>query len=282
MDGWAVSRVDRPQTAVYPPGAVLSRGPITDHELVWMLHGTAVLQTADAALDVPPGVLLLLPPGVGHALQWDRAATSSHGYVHFDVAGAVPALQVPLRRPMGAADPAAALCRFLLDAGRRTAVDDGVVRAAVRVLLDVVLSGPGAADEPLPPAVALATAHLRTAWAEMPLRRVPVAELAAAAHLSTSQLTRVFGDWFGAAPAEVLEQARLDRAEQLLLRSDLTVAAIASACGFADAAHLTHRFRAQHGLPPGRFRVSAPAPPAARRPRRLVDLVDALWTPPAP
>lgn len=282
MDAWTVSRVDRPQTAVYPPGAVLSRGAISDHELVWMLHGTAVLRTAGTTVDVPPGVLLLLPPGVAHTLLWDRSATSSHGYVHFDVVGATPGLPGPLRRPMGGGDPSAALCRFLLDAARRTVVDHAVVRAAVRVLLDVVLSDAGAAAEPLPPAVARATAHLRAAWAQMPLRRVPVAELAAAAHLSPSQLTRVFGDWFGAAPAEVLEQARLDRAEQLLLRSDLTVAAIASACGFADAAHLTHRFRALHGLPPGRFRVSAPAPPGARRPRRLVDLVDALWTPPGP
>jgi AraC-like DNA-binding protein len=276
VDGWTVTRADVPRVAVYPPGAVLSRRPIEDHELVWMLQGTATLRVPGGELPVPPGVLLLLPPGLPHALLWDRTGTSRHGYVHLDLAGRLPGLPGPVLHPMGAGDPAAALCRFLLDAGRRPAADPAVVVAAVRVLLDVVLRPPGDGAQPVPPAVARAAAFLRAAWADMPLRRVPVAELAAAAALSPSQLTRVFRGWFGTAPGEVLEQARLDRAEQLLLRSDLTVTAVAHACGFADAAHLTHRFRAVHGIPPGRFR--ARAVPAAGRPRRVADLVDALWS----
>jgi AraC-like DNA-binding protein len=276
MDDWAVTRADVGRVAVYPPGAVLSRRPITDHELVWMLQGTATLRVPGGELPVPPGVLLLLPPGLPHTLLWDRAATSRHGYVHFDVTGAPPGLPAPLLHPMGAGDPAAGLCRFLLDAGRRPAADRSVLEAAVRVLLDVVLAPPGDGAQPVPPAVARAVAHLRSAWADMPLRRVPVGELAAAAALSTSQLTRVFREWLGTPPGAVLEQARLDRAEQLLLRSDLTVAAVAHACGFVDAAHLTSRFRAVHGVPPGRFRARA-VPPVARPPR-LVDLLDALWS----
>lgn len=280
MAGWAVTRADAGRVAVYPPGAVLSRPPIADHELVWMLQGTATLRVPGGDLPVPPGVLLLLPPGLPHTLLWDRAATSRHGYVHFDVAGPLPGPVTPVLHPLGAGDPAAALCRFLLDAGRRPAADHtavaAAVAAAVRVVLDVVLAPPGDGGRPVPPAVTRAVGHLRAAWADMPLRRVPVAELAAAAALSTSQLARVFREWFGAPPGEVLEQARLDRAEQLLLRSDLTVTAVAAACGFADAAHLTHRFRAVHGVPPGRFRAGAGVPPA--RPRRLADLLDALWS----
>jgi AraC-like DNA-binding protein len=282
MDPWTLTRAQPAGLAVYPPGAVLSRPPIDDHELVWMLHGTATLRTPSADLALPPGVLLLLPPGVPHTLLWDRTGTSTHGYAHFDVADPAPALTGPVLRPMASGGPAAALCRFLLDAGRRPApVDPGVLAAALRVLLDVVLTPPGDGEEPPPPVTRVVT-HLRSAWAQMPLRRVPVAELAGAAALSTSQLARVFGSWFGAAPAEVLEQARLDRAEQLLLRSDLTVAAIARACGFADAAHLTHRFRAVHGVPPGRFREDpAAAPPGSSvRSPRMAALVDELWSQP--
>ncbi len=278
MHDWRVARAGPLGVATYPPGAVLSRQPITDHELVWMVHGTATLRTADEEWQLPPEMLLLLPPGLPHTLLWDHGATSTHGYVHFDVARSAPRLTGPLVHPMRADDPAGALCRFLLGLGRRPSAPENVLRAAVRVLLDVVLAQPASSEEELPPAIARATAYLRSAWAEMPLRRVPVAELAAAAHLSPSQLARVFGDWFGAAPAEVLEQARLDRAEQLLLRSDLTVATVARACGFADAPHLTHRFRAVHGMPPGRFRERVPPPPASPRPRRLVALTDALWS----
>jgi AraC-like DNA-binding protein len=278
MDTWRVTRADPPRVAVYPPGAVLSRRPIDDHELVWMLQGTATLRWAGGDLSVPPGALLLLPPGLPHTLLWDRTGTSTHGYVHVDVAGPAPGPPGPLLHPMGTGDPAAALCRFLLDVGRRPPAEQGVLRPAVRVLLDVVLSPPGRGGDPAPPAIALARTCLRSAWADMPLRRVPVAELAAAASLSASQLARVFRAWFGMAPGAVLEQARLDRAEQLLLRSDLTVAAVARACGFADAAHLTHRFQAVHGIPPGRFRAGAPTAAPAGRSRRLLDLVDALWS----
>jgi AraC-like DNA-binding protein len=282
MDSWAVTRADRPRVAVYPPGTVLSRRPIEDHELLWMLHGTATLRVPGEDLPVPPGMLLLLPPGLPHTLLWDRTTTSAHGYVHFDLAR-TPGPPAPRLHPMGAGDPAVGLCRLLLDVGRRPAAvragdGSGVLVATVRVLLDVVLVPPGDTAGPVPAAVTRAVGYLRWAWADMPLRRVPVGELAAAAALSPSQLTRVFSGWFGAGPAEVLEQARLDRAEQLLLRTDLTVDAVAHACGFADAAHLTHRFRAVHGIPPGRFRTGAAGAAPAARSRRLVDLLDALWS----
>jgi AraC-like DNA-binding protein len=276
----AVISADAPRLAVYPPGAVLSARAIDDYELVWMVHGTATLVGAEgAAWPLAPGHLLLVPPALRHAFVWDPARTSSHGYVHFRVDAAGPAPTAPLVHRMGAADPAASLCQFLLDVGSRPPTGQHVVPAAVSVLLDVLVH-PSAQDAraEAPPAVTRALAHLRAVWAEMPLHPMDVPELAAACGLSPAQLTRVFTGWFGAGPATVLERARLGRAEQLLLRTDLTVAAIARACGFADSSHLTHRFTAAYGTPPGRFRQGIPAAVPIAGSHRLVELVGAIWS----
>jgi len=56
------------------------------------------------------------------------------------------------------------------------------------------------------------------------------------------------------------ELLRLARAATLLSQSDLPVAAIARACGFADPGHFSHRFRKTYGAPPGRYRSSTTAP----------------------
>jgi transcriptional regulator GlxA family with amidase domain len=74
-----------------------------------------------------------------------------------------------------------------------------------------------------------------------------------------------------------VEVLRLSRAEDLLLRSNLTIGAIAVRCAFADAYHFSRRFRAAYGMPPRRFRTGGqPAPqPVARS--GLLPLHRRLW-----
>jgi AraC family transcriptional regulator len=56
--------------------------------------------------------------------------------------------------------------------------------------------------------------------------------------------------------AEALECLRFVRAEPLLTRTDLSVQAVATRCGFADLSHFSHRFTARYGMPPSRYRGS--------------------------
>ncbi|NKE62092.1 helix-turn-helix domain-containing protein [Lentzea sp. PSKA42] len=51
-----------------------------------------------------------------------------------------------------------------------------------------------------------------------------------------------------------LERVRCARAETLLLRTDLTVEAVARQCGFADVSHFSHRFRALYDVAPSAYR----------------------------
>jgi len=91
-----------------------------------------------------------------------------------------------------------------------------------------------------------------------------LATLATAADLSAWHFLRLFRQATGATPHVYLLQRRLARA-RLLLQSGEPAAAVASATGFADQSHLTHRFRRAYGVTPARFQR------AHRRSKKLQD-----------
>lgn len=62
----------------------------------------------------------------------------------------------------------------------------------------------------------------------------------------------------GVSPAKDLAEMRLQRAAQLLERSELPIATIAQVLGFSDPFHLSKRFRARFGVPPSEYRHAKP------------------------
>ncbi len=91
----------------------------------------------------------------------------------------------------------------------------------------------------------------RRGYAE-PLR---VADLAAAAGLSTPQLERALRRAVGMSPKQLLMRTRLDEAMRRLDDTDLPIAAIAGACGFYDQSSFTRQFRRAVGMAPGAYRA---------------------------
>ena len=80
--------------------------------------------------------------------------------------------------------------------------------------------------------------------------------LAQAAHLSPAQLTRKFKTALGVSPMEYLRSYRLERARELLAKSDLGVRHVAAQCGFDDADYFSRVFKSHFGLSPSEFRHS--------------------------
>jgi AraC family transcriptional regulator len=249
--------MDRPAIAHYPAGTRLPWRVIDDYELVWMLRGRAQLVLENASVTLGPRELLLLPPGVRHAIDWDVHRPASHGYVHFGPAhfgGHAP--RVPQVRSMTADDPLEGLCAYLLWLSRREDWEPSAT-AILELLLCLLGNGPLPEDDrtaPLTVSLSHTLEHLREVWAEPPLRRITVAELAAASFVSRGYLSRLFRATFGLSTASALERLRCARAETLLRRTDLTADTIASQCGFADGSHFSHRFTMIHGLSPLAFR----------------------------
>jgi len=82
---------------------------------------------------------------------------------------------------------------------------------------------------------------------------LPLGTLAAEAALSPWHFLRLFRRETGATPHLYLLQRRLARARALLEAGEAP-AAVASATGFTDQSHLTHRFRRAYGVTPARYR----------------------------
>ena len=72
---------------------------------------------------------------------------------------------------------------------------------------------------------------------------VKVSDLAALVRLSASHFSRAFAVSYGGGAREHIIQRRLERARQMMIETDEPLGQIAAACGFADQAHFSNRFR---------------------------------------
>lgn len=85
--------------------------------------------------------------------------------------------------------------------------------------------------------------------------RVELAELAGLAGLSQSHFSKAFKASTGLAPYRWQLDARIRRAQALLLDSDESLEQVAEATGFADAVHFGKAFRKFVGASPGAWRT---------------------------
>ncbi|MDQ1901537.1 GlxA family transcriptional regulator [Paracoccus sp. WLY502] len=83
---------------------------------------------------------------------------------------------------------------------------------------------------------------------------VSPSQLAADAGMSTRQLERLFMRYMNRSPKRYYLEARLTRARQLLLNTDLPLIEIAIACGFSSSSHFSKCYRERYGTSPYRER----------------------------
>ena len=81
-------------------------------------------------------------------------------------------------------------------------------------------------------------------------------ELASIAGLSVFHFARQFKQSAGVTPHSYLVQRRVERAQDMLARTDLALSEIAVAAGFSDQSHLARHFRQMLGTTPREFRWS--------------------------
>lgn len=86
---------------------------------------------------------------------------------------------------------------------------------------------------------------------DQPLRLEPLCRIA---HLTDSQLQRVFKRSTRMSISQYLTQLRIGRACQMLVQTDRPLGHIALECGFSDAAHFSRQFRQARGMAPSAFR----------------------------
>lgn len=79
-------------------------------------------------------------------------------------------------------------------------------------------------------------------------------DLAGLVHLSPTRFHSVFKQITGLAPMEYVQHMRISKAQQLLVRSDLTIAEVGYQSGFGDPFHFSRLFKSAVGMSPKAYR----------------------------
>jgi len=143
------------------------------------------------------------------------------------------------------------------DVGHREATIDTATSARMAWDLLTTITEIGPAEETRDAAlVAGAMAFFRKRLAD----DIGVAEAARHLRVSREHLSRIFRSHSSLPPAAWLRRLRLEHAERLLRipateTALMTVADVASRCGFATTSHFTQAFRAHSGSTPAAFRM---------------------------
>ena len=81
-------------------------------------------------------------------------------------------------------------------------------------------------------------------------RDIGLEELAAVAKLHPNYFINKFKKYYGTSPMHFMSKMRIEKAEKLLLSSDLSIGEIALCCGFADRLYFSTAFKNQTGCSP--------------------------------
>ena len=91
--------------------------------------------------------------------------------------------------------------------------------------------------------------------AKRPSHRFTITELAAHAKLSQSHFTSLFRQVLGLPPYAYLAKCRLEAAQRLLAKSDISIGQIAKSLGYASSQHLATQFKKTYGISASEWRI---------------------------
>lgn len=153
----------------------------------------------------------------------------------------------------GPVDWLAEACLSLIEGQRLSAgMASATAYSALAALHDGVFGSLEATETQLPPGISRVTDFVDGNLAA-PL---PVDMLAGVAGMSRAHFVRQFSAALGMAPSDFVLERRLERIERLLLATEMKVADIAEAAGFADGNYLAKVFRRRRGMAPLEFRAT--------------------------
>ncbi|MEO1705306.1 MAG: helix-turn-helix domain-containing protein, partial [Pseudomonadota bacterium] len=68
--------------------------------------------------------------------------------------------------------------------------------------------------------------------------------------ISARQLERLFGKYLNSSPKKYYMEMRLERAQHLLVQTEMSVIDVATACGFESSGHFARVYRTAFGVTP--------------------------------
>lgn len=159
-----------------------------------------------------------------------------------------------LRPPSSVVDRMAAGCLMLLE---RQSIAPGEASVAAYGVMAALHDAAFIGQEEASPVLAAPLRRVINYIEQNLSAALQVEQLAAMAEMSRGHFVRQFSAAMGSPPSEWVVERRIERIERLLVATDLSVAAIAQATGFADGNYLAKAFRRRRGMAPVEFRRRA-------------------------
>jgi len=245
----------------YTPGCCFARHSESLPFLACTVRGVHWSSNSQGGYTCLPGTVRFLPAGEPHENYFP--AHSRCVLIKLlppMLARVVDEAQLP-DGPVQFADPATALAARLLRRELRRQ-DDLSPLTVEELSLQLLLAGnrsPVRSSRSVPPWLRRVHEMLR----EESDRRFTLLELGHSVGRHPVQVCRQFHRTFSCTIGEYVRRFRVARAQSLLLDSQLSIAEIALACGFADQSQFTTTFRRLTGLAPGRYRKQLTERPSA-------------------
>lgn len=153
----------------------------------------------------------------------------------------------------------AALARQILSELYKPGSDgrDLYVAALIDALKAHMMRGPssaGPAEFPTSSFSSYRIHNVLNAIARKPEAEHSLEDLSTLAGLTPSHFCRVFKRAVGLSPHQYLLKARLERAQQMLCQSEMSIAVVADLMGFTSQSHFNRAFRKQFGEAPNSYR----------------------------
>lgn len=279
------------------PAWFMDERKLLDYLVVFVAGGTGQFKVSGKTFDVGPGDLVWVPPDTLHAMRgyppsmhclfahfdllydprrshWDacipggaRDFDACRRYMH-------PPVHDPLiatwRGKMAIVNPTTVetLLRAICFEHQRSPAGSALILAGLMLqLLAEIMRGSS-------PAGAIKPAHMselrktEASIQECADRNLDVTELAMRARLSASHFRRLFQQTYGESPRHMHRRARMRRAAELLVYSDLNISEIANTLGFSTVHNLSRAFRDLTGVAPTRYRQGEGKRPPRRKTNR--------------
>ncbi len=147
----------------------------------------------------------------------------------------------------------------------RELAGDALTNDCAKYLFHSAVRGPGThqTDAHLEPLGNTAPVKLRRAIEIMEAHLehpIPIPEICALAEVSQRQLTRLFQQTVKTSPQLYYRDIRLDRARGLVTQTELPLAQVALAAGFASQVHFSRAYKARFGMSPSKDRIEGRVP----------------------
>lgn len=244
----------------YDPGGECGPRQQSDFQFFLLFSGAVEIEIDDRVHHLAPGQGILLRPGHQERFQFSRAEPSRHGWCALQPAVVGPELREHFLSHPDPGHLSRAVSRLFQSAfdPARSGPETGSAEAIYLLQLGRTLLSRFIADQvqsDAPPDPAREKVEKVVAFIQNEYRRpLNLDDLARAAGVSPQHLLRLFRQAGETTPLRLLYRLRLERAQELLQRTGLSIAEVSQSCGFESPFHFSRRFREAYGQPPRKFR----------------------------